>query len=280
MDVVHLSKEYLGDITKHLCYDAVEGTVYEVHLGINNIALVFKIVSVEGLAKVVDVELDNNQLHKLIELCVGIPVKEEIVKEVSVFYKYTLMSSPLEVTPSKLHEFPTHLNKAVEFKPNPKAAPNIFDSTPNRTNIPPQQIKDLDFKALAKKQNTPTPKPEGDLIVITKEIIQTFIEVFNLEIKKEDIAINVNLSNELFFRISNIVEVLEVRNAGTASVDIYLLHTLDKNLLRVHLNPSGLKVFGKRYPDFDYPTTEMYLSKKALKTLKGILIGYFKRSIM
>lgn len=269
MNIVHLGKENLKDFTKHLCFNATEGIVYEVHISLNNFAQVFKIADVGGLAMTVDVELTDKQLHTLIELCVGVPVKEEIVKKISVVYKYTLASSPLEVTPSKLHEFPTHLNKAVEFKANPKATPNIFDTVPNRTDTPPKKItkKDLETIAISKS----TPRLKGDSIKVTNEVINKINTTFDLEINKEGTSIKVNSLNELIVKNTNTVEIIELRNDGNVGIDIYLLHTLQKKFIRVHINFTDVIVFRERYLDIDYPTSKVYLSKSSLKALRNII---------
>lgn len=270
MNIVHLGKENLKDFARHLCFNATEGIVYEVHITLNNFAQVFKIADVGGLAMTIDVELTDKQLHTLIELCVGVPVKEEIVKKISVVYKYTLVSSPLEVTPSKLHEFPTHLNKAVEFKSNPKAAPNIFDTVPNRTDAPPKKITKKDIEAIAISKSTP--KPEGDTIAVTDEVIDKINDSFDLEIKKEGTSIKVNSLNELIVKNTNTAEIIELRSVGNVGIDIYLLHTLQKKFIRVHINFNDVTVFRERYLDIDYPTSKVYLSKSSLKALRDIII--------
>ena len=270
MNIVHLGKENLKDFARHLCFNATEGIVYEVHIAVNNFAQVFKIADVGGLAMTIDVELTDKQLHTLIELCVGVPVKEEIVKKISVVYKYTLVSSPLEVTPSELHEFPTHLNKAVEFKSNPKAAPNIFDTVPDRTDTPPKKITGKDLEAIAISKSTP--KPEGDTIAVTDEVIDKINDFFDLEIKKEGTSIKVNSLNELIVKNTNTAEIIELRSVGNVGIDIYLLHTLQKKFIRVHINFNDVTVFRERYLDIDYPTSKVYLSKSSLKALRDIII--------
>ena len=269
MNIVHLGKENLKDFTKHLCFNATEGIVYEVHIALNNFAQVFKIADVGGLAMTVDVELTDKQLRALIELCVGVPVKEEIVKKISVVYKYTLVYPPLELTPSKPHEFPTHLNKAVEFKANPKAAPNIFDIVPNRTDTPPKRITDEDLRVIERSKSTP--KPEGDTVDVTDEVINLVNSAFNSEINNEEISIEQYTLSELIVKNSNTVEIVEIRSVGDAGIDFYLLHTLNKNWIRVHINFTGLAVFRRSYPDIDYPTSKVYLSKSSLEALRNLI---------